>query len=222
MSIQSDRADMIEFFVVEASEHLQSINDDLLALEQQKDNINLVDRLFRSVHGIKGSAGMLGLSVVSQFAHKIENLLGDMRDHTLPVSDANIDFLFQVIDILSQQVDNLANGEQEDQTLLTTFSRLYQKTVTPSSPRKPSKAPLRQPSAPPQSKKPSSAVASQSEMVLAEQYVKQNLCEQAIALYQKMLRADPSNTTIRQRLAETRALHAYLQHQTHLSHQTGE
>ncbi len=62
MSIQSDRADMIEFFVVEASEHLQSINDDLLALEQQKDNINLVDRLFRSVHGIKGSAGMLGLS----------------------------------------------------------------------------------------------------------------------------------------------------------------
>ncbi len=51
---------------------------------------------------------------MSQFAHKIENLLGDMRDHKLPVSDANIDFLFQVIDILSQQVDNLANGEQED------------------------------------------------------------------------------------------------------------
>lgn len=221
MSIQSDRADMIEFFVVEASEHLQSINDDLLALEQQKDNINLVDRLFRSVHGIKGSAGMLGLSVVSQFAHKIENLLGDMRDHKLPVSDANIDFLFQVIDILSQQVDNLANGEQEDHTLLTTFSRLYQKTVTPSSPRKPSKVPRRQPSAP-QSKKPSSAAASQSEMALAEQYVKQNLCEQAIALYQKMLRADPSNTTIRQRLAETRALHAYLQHQTNLSPQAGE
>ncbi|GAK55059.1 chemotaxis protein CheA [Candidatus Vecturithrix granuli] len=217
MSVQSDNADMIDFFVVEASEHLQSINDDLLALEQQQDDVDLVDRLFRSVHGIKGSAGMLGLSVLSQFAHKIENLLGDIRDHKLTISSASIDFLFQVVDILSQQVDNVANGQQEeDQTILATFSNLYTKLVKPSPQKK-------KPDLPPRKTLVSKAEAtsftaiSRSEMALAEDYVRQNLCEKAIVLYQKILRDDPANSTIRQRLEETRALHAYLQQQANLS-----
>jgi len=216
MSVQSDNAEMIDFFVVEASEHLQSINDDLLALEQQQDDVNIVDRLFRSVHGIKGSAGMLGLSVLSQFAHKIENLLGDIREHKLPISGASIDFLFQVIDILSQQVDNVANGQQEDQTILATFSTLYAKLVNPSPQKKKHALPPRKTMVP-KTEAASSAATSRSEMALAEEYVRQNLCEKAIVLYQKMLRNDPANSTIRQRLEETRALHAYLQQQTNLS-----
>lgn len=217
MSVQSDNADMIDFFVVEASEHLQSINDDLLALEQQQDDLNLVDRLFRSVHGIKGSAGMLGLSVLSQFAHKIENLLGDMRDKKLAISDASIDFLFQVIDILSQQVDNVANGQQEeDQTILTTFSNLYTKLVQPSPQKKKPALPPRKKAVPKTRTIPPASI-SRSEMALAEDYVRQNLCEKAIVLYQKMLQDDPANSTIRQRLEETRALHAYLQQQANLS-----
>ena len=224
MRAQSDNADMIDFFVVEASEHLQSINDDLLALEQQQDDMNLVDRLFRSVHGIKGSAGMLGLSVLSQFAHKIENLLGDIRDHKLTISGASIDFLFQVIDILSQQVDNVANGQQEDQTILTTFSHLYTKLMKPSpQKKKPALPPQKKPALPPRKTvaskagAASSAAMSRSEMALAEEYVRQNLCEKAIVLYQKMLRNDRTNRTIRQRLEETRALHAYLKQQANPS-----
>ena len=191
MSTESNNSDVVDFFLVEASEHLQNINADLLVLEQQKEDVECVDRIFRAVHGIKGSAGMVGFSVVSQFAHKIENLLGEIRDKKVAASGEIIDFLFHVVDILAQQVDDLTNGEEEDETILTTFGELYSQTFTASSHTSVSKP-----------QKPS--------LALAEDFIKQNFIEEAIKIYQNMLRVEPGNKTIRQRLEEARALYAYL------------
>lgn len=193
MSTGSNNSEVVDFFLVETSEHLQNINTDLLALEQQKDDMELVDRLFRAVHGIKGSAGMLGFSVISQFAHKIENLLGEVRDNKAPASGEIIDFLFHVIDILTQQIDDLGTGQGEDQAILNTFEDLYSQVLTPSS----------QPPEPKPAETPLS-------VALAEEFIKQNLIEKGIEVYQKLLRDDPTDITVRQRLAEARALLAYM------------
>lgn len=205
MSTGSSNSEVVDFFLVETSDHLQNINADLLALEQQQDDEELVDRLFRSIHGIKGSAGMVGFSVISQFAHKIENLLGEIRDKKVRASGEIIDFLFQVIDILTQQVDDLANGHEEDETILTSFGKLYSQAFTSALPSPVSSSPK-----PPAFESPPVPNLVRPEISIAEEYIKQNHIEEGIKLYQKMLRVDPDNKTLRQRLEEARVLYAYL------------
>ena len=73
--------EMVEAFVAEAREHLDSIEDDFLALERQKDRPEqaLLDKVFRAIHSVKGAAGFLGLSKMSELAHIMEALLTKMR-----------------------------------------------------------------------------------------------------------------------------------------------
>jgi chemotaxis protein histidine kinase CheA len=80
MSGGFNRSDIVDFFLVEASEHLQTLNDGLLALEENHDDLGAVDEIFRSAHTIKGSAAMLGFNIVSKLAHKMEDLLGKIRN----------------------------------------------------------------------------------------------------------------------------------------------
>lgn len=72
--------DPVEIFRQEADEHLALIEDALLALEQSPGNETLIATLFRSVHTIKGSAGMVGFESVSAFAHHLETFLDQVRN----------------------------------------------------------------------------------------------------------------------------------------------
>jgi len=196
--MSANNSDITDFFLVEADEHLQTINADLLSLEKHKTDLGLVDKIFREVHAIKGSAGMIGFSAVSQFAHKIEDLLAKMRDRKLGVSAAAVDLLFQTVDILAQQIEQISNGQETEDSILVTFDDLYAEFL--------GRPELSNAQAVPQKK----AAPELSERALAELYIKEDLFDKAAAIYRQMLRVDPSNSTIRQMLAETLALQAYV------------
>jgi two-component system chemotaxis sensor kinase CheA len=209
MGKESKDSDILDFFLAETSEHLHSINDDLLSLEKNKDDRSLVDKIFRTVHAIKGSAGMIGFFVVSDLAHKIEDLLVKMRDRKLDPSGSVMELLFQSVDILAHQIDNISHGQEEDKSILLTFDDLCVEFLGSSK--------LSNDQSTSQKKAPSSpstAAASletePSETSLAEFYIKQDLFDKAMAIYRKILRHDPSNTTIRQMLEETIALQTYI------------
>jgi two-component system chemotaxis sensor kinase CheA len=209
MNSGSDNTDIVEIFIADAGEHLQTINDDLLALEQNKEDLHLVDRIFRDVHAIKGSAGMIGFSVVSQFSHKIEDLLAKIRDQKLNPSESVIDLLFHAVDMLAHQVENISHGQKEEDTILAMFDDLYAEaliSVEMSEGQEVSrkKAPPSPPVAEP------SAKTKHSETELAELYIRQELFDKAVGIYRKILHDDPSNKTIRQILEETVALQAYV------------
>lgn len=232
-------SDITDFFLEDATEHLQNINDDLLTLETNQTELGLVDKIFRSIHAIKGSAGMAGFHVTSQLAHKIEDLLGQMRSQELPVSNEVVDLLFQGIDALTHEVDNISDDEGEDESLLTIFVDLREDFLKQAglgtgrtaaepaaAPRKPSPTPGAAPrpqAAPPSKSTPkptpgprpaarkASPKPSLSPLELADQLIRQAHLEKAVAVYQKLLRDDPGNAMLRQRLAETKALHAYIQ-----------
>jgi chemosensory pili system protein ChpA (sensor histidine kinase/response regulator) len=91
--------DVLEFFVPEAEEHLQLSTQCLLALEGQSspDEIN---RLFRSIHTVKGSAAQVGLRKLGAVAHRLEDLIGLIRDGALQVSPEITDVCLQTIDAL--------------------------------------------------------------------------------------------------------------------------
>lgn len=222
-------SDITDFFLEDATEHLNNINDDLLTLENNQAELGLVDKIFRSIHAIKGSAGMAGFHVTSQLAHKIEDLLGQMRSQELPVSDEVVDLLFQGIDALTHEVDNISDDEDEDESLLSIFVDLrddFLKDASPgaapqvSAPAAPPQAPTsphaqkpKQPQKPePKITPPKNAPKrTVSPVELAERLIRQEQVDKAIAVYQKLLRDNPKNVMIRQRLAETKALRAYMQ-----------
>ena len=125
MSGGFNQSDIVDFFLVEASEHLQILNDGLLSLEENSEDPGVIDEIFRSAHTIKGSAAMLGFNVISKLAHKMEDLLGKIRSQELNLSESVFDLLLQTVDTLTLQVENIPSGQGEDEALLVMFEDLY-------------------------------------------------------------------------------------------------
>ena len=94
-------AEILEFFVPEAEEHLQIVQDCLLALESSHDT-EQVHKLFRAMHTIKGSAAQVGLQRISRVAHRAEDLVGRVRDGELKPTHAIVDLCFESVDAIKK------------------------------------------------------------------------------------------------------------------------
>jgi chemosensory pili system protein ChpA (sensor histidine kinase/response regulator) len=104
--------EVLEFFVPEAEEHLQAVTECLLALEGNP-NADDINRLFRSMHTVKGSAAQVGLHRLSAVAHRVEDLIGRLRDGELQPSAEIVDALLQSVDVLKQFLHRQWPGEAE-------------------------------------------------------------------------------------------------------------
>jgi len=120
-----NKSEIVELFLEEVGEHLQALNDGLLALERDSEDTGVVDGIFRSAHTIKGSAAMLGFDVVSKLAHKMEDLLGKIRSQEVKPDESVINLLLQSVDTLSGQVENISHGIEGDKSLIPMFEDLY-------------------------------------------------------------------------------------------------
>lgn len=93
-----------KLFVSESRESLRIMNDALLALEKNPENKELVDRIFRSVHTIKGMAGMMNFKSVVETAHAIEDVLGGIRDGRIQLKENVVEAIFTGFDTLDAMV----------------------------------------------------------------------------------------------------------------------
>ena len=114
-----DRSEFIQYFRDETEELLQSIDGDLLRLEQYVDSgtidAEIVASLFRALHTIKGSAGMLEFAGVQRIAHKLENVYDLLRKDRMPLTESGINLLFEGRDVLTGLVrEAIAGGETPD------------------------------------------------------------------------------------------------------------
>lgn len=120
-------AEILEFFVPEAEEHLQIVQDCLLALEANP-NPEDINRLFRAMHTVKGSAAQVGLQRIARVAHRAEDLVGRLRDGLLHPSAEIVDICLESVDALKKFLYNQWSDEQTMQSavksLLTRIARL--------------------------------------------------------------------------------------------------
>jgi chemosensory pili system protein ChpA (sensor histidine kinase/response regulator) len=91
--------EILEFFQPEAEEHLQIVSDCLLSLEGN-NNPEEINRLFRAIHTVKGSAAQVGLRRLGAIAHRVEDLIGRLRDGELEPSPALVDVCLESVDVL--------------------------------------------------------------------------------------------------------------------------
>ncbi|MBP2142906.1 two-component system chemotaxis sensor kinase CheA [Methanococcus voltae] len=102
-----------ELFMTEAEEHLQSLNQNLVDLENCPENTDIINLIFRSAHTLKGSARTLGFEHISQLTHHMEDILDNIRDGKIPVNHEIMDLLFKCLDALETMVGEIADGENE-------------------------------------------------------------------------------------------------------------
>lgn len=120
-------AEVMEFFVPEVEEHLQVVTECLLSLEAAP-NPEEINRLFRAMHTIKGSAAQVGLHRISTVAHRAEDLVGRLRDGELRPSAQIVDICLESVDtlkkLLYRQWPDEATFQAAAKSLLGRIARL--------------------------------------------------------------------------------------------------
>lgn len=108
--------EMLQMFLEESNEHLGSLEPDLLLLEQNKENPDqeLINRIFRAVHSLKGAAGFFGFENITNLSHVMESLLSLVRDGKLKPTSTMITTLLQGTDLLNQMIGDIDNSESVD------------------------------------------------------------------------------------------------------------
>jgi len=110
-------------FIQETKEHLESMTKYLLEFEKDPENVEALNEIFRSAHTLKGSSGMMGFTDIQELAHKMEDILDNIRKGIITPSSDLIDVLFECIDALEERINKLEEGENKK----LTFSHLIKK-----------------------------------------------------------------------------------------------
>jgi chemosensory pili system protein ChpA (sensor histidine kinase/response regulator) len=131
-----DKSGIIDFFLIEAGEHLQNLNTGLLSLEKSPSDMDLIDELFRAAHTLKGSASMMGFQGVSDVSHTVEDMLGQFRSGGIPICKETLNFLFDSVDAVKLMMDGIAAKQPEDGLAVENITRAY-KDIIKDFPQKP-------------------------------------------------------------------------------------
>jgi two-component system chemotaxis sensor kinase CheA len=114
MTIQDDET--LQMYLEESLEHLANIENDFLAIEEAGANINedLVNKVYRAAHSIKGGAGFMGLTNIKDLTHEMENILGKIRSRELVPTTQIVNTLLDASDALKGLMGDVLKSNEAD------------------------------------------------------------------------------------------------------------
>lgn len=108
-----DVSQYLEIFIDETSEHIQSLSDNIMALESEPDNKDVVNEIFRAAHSLKGMAGTMGFKRMQHMTHDMENVFQEVRNDAISVNSDLIDLLFQCLDAIEGYLEIIKETSDE-------------------------------------------------------------------------------------------------------------
>ena len=108
-----DTSQYMSMFLEESLDNLQTLNESLLDLEQNPEDTDKVNEIFRVAHTIKGMAATMGFTDLAELTHKMEDVLAEFRAGELKVTQDVVTVLFDCLDTLERMVDNVQEGSDE-------------------------------------------------------------------------------------------------------------
>ncbi|MGH1455751.1 MAG: hybrid sensor histidine kinase/response regulator [Alphaproteobacteria bacterium] len=122
--------DLIVEFITETNESLEELDVDLVNLEQNPNDKDLLGKIFRLMHTIKGTCGFLALPRLEKVAHHAENVLGRFRDGDLEVTPGYVTLIFESIDQIKYIVGEIEETSKEpegsDKELIARLDAAYE------------------------------------------------------------------------------------------------
>lgn len=120
----------LEIFLDETKEHLENLNAQILKLEQEPEDVDTINEIFRAAHSLKGMAGTMGYKRMQALTHDMENVFSEIRNGTMKVNSNLIDTLFQCLDALEEYNNNIQEtadeGTNDNQQLIAQLSDFLQ------------------------------------------------------------------------------------------------
>ncbi|MBE3592655.1 MAG: chemotaxis protein CheA [Thermoanaerobacter sp.] len=104
----------IDIFIEESQEHIENLNSNLLLLENDPENRQVIDEIFRSAHTLKGMAATMGFENMNKLSHKMEDVLQEVKNGQLHISHAIMDILFKCVDTLSEMLDSISQTGEDN------------------------------------------------------------------------------------------------------------
>ena len=124
MPIDCEDQELLEGFLQETAELLEKLDDDLVALEKATDDTELMNRIFRSIHTVKGASSFLGFDLLVRVTHKTEDVLNRLRKGELIVTPEIMDVLLEATDLVKTLVADIKNGDIIDREIDETINKL--------------------------------------------------------------------------------------------------
>jgi len=110
-----DLSQFQETFFEESAEHVETMEGGLLELEHRTNDLDLLNKIFRAAHSIKGNAGMFHFTAVGELTHKMENILDRLRNNEMNVTKGIIDLLLKGLDSLKELLEEAHGGDPADE-----------------------------------------------------------------------------------------------------------
>ena len=142
--LDDEMKEIVESFLVETREIIEGLDQDLLELERGSTNPDLLNRIFRAAHTVKGTSGFLGFDQMCELTHKFEEVLNKLRKNELPVSAELINGSFQAFDtmkVLLQKIQTHDTTPIDLTDILTKLDALGSQRTQESTPRVPDPQP---------------------------------------------------------------------------------
>ncbi|NLL93066.1 MAG: chemotaxis protein CheA [Clostridiales bacterium] len=108
-----DVSQYLEIFIDETKEHLQTLSDQLMILEQEPENSDTINEIFRAAHSLKGMAGTMGYKRMQHLTHMMENVFSEIRNGKVAVNADLVDILFACLDALEAYLEAICEASDE-------------------------------------------------------------------------------------------------------------
>lgn len=108
-----DMSQYLSMFLEESLENLEVLNSSILELENNPDDKETINSIFRVAHTLKGMAASMGFNDIADLTHNMENILDKFKNDKLKVTSAVITVLFKCLDMLESMIDNVKQGKEE-------------------------------------------------------------------------------------------------------------
>lgn len=110
----SEERSLLEEFLEESREHLARMEQDFTLLKKGEANPEVINRVFRAVHTVKGSSGFFGLVRIGKLSHAMENVLDGLREGRMEASPPTLSMLLEGLDRLQELFEDLEHSNEAD------------------------------------------------------------------------------------------------------------
>ncbi|MDD3413602.1 MAG: chemotaxis protein CheA [Lachnospiraceae bacterium] len=125
-----DVSQYLEIFLDETKEHIQSLSDHLMILEQEPENEATINEIFRAAHSLKGMAGTMGFKRMQRLTHDMENVFSEVRNGKMRVESSLVDVLFQTLDALEEYLQSIQEtseeGTNDNEPIITALNQILE------------------------------------------------------------------------------------------------
>jgi two-component system chemotaxis sensor kinase CheA len=105
-----DMQDLVQDFILETDEIIESLDHDLVELENSKHDLDLLNKIFRAAHTMKGASSFLGFTKMSNVTHHAEEILNKLRKNEMQMNAVIMDILLEFVDVTKQILADIKSG----------------------------------------------------------------------------------------------------------------